>query len=158
MRGIEVRLEQCQNERAGKTEDPRENPPTSGIFRHDSHMRKSGSDSARGLNQARTGMISAHLRKSPEAQDLEGESGNLLLRPSGHRLCVDISPHRLLRPWPLPPCPRLPPERKGGAKREIPEKTPPTSGIGIPRRENLECDPARKQTRFAQVGGEWSNH
>ncbi|KAJ8869819.1 hypothetical protein PR048_028828 [Dryococelus australis] len=29
-------------EGAGETEDPRENPPTNGIVRHDSHMRKSG--------------------------------------------------------------------------------------------------------------------
>ncbi|KAJ8874040.1 hypothetical protein PR048_024880 [Dryococelus australis] len=29
-----------------KTDDPRENPPTSGIVRHDSHMRKSGSNPA----------------------------------------------------------------------------------------------------------------
>ncbi|KAJ8875178.1 hypothetical protein PR048_023073 [Dryococelus australis] len=30
------------NERAGETGDPRENPPTSSIVRHDSHLRKSG--------------------------------------------------------------------------------------------------------------------
>ncbi|KAJ8877914.1 hypothetical protein PR048_022373 [Dryococelus australis] len=42
----EVSTEQRRNARAGKTEDPRENLPTSGIVRHDSHMRKSGSDPA----------------------------------------------------------------------------------------------------------------
>ncbi|KAJ8874301.1 hypothetical protein PR048_025147 [Dryococelus australis] len=31
-----------RNERAGETGDPRENPPTNGIVRHDSHMRKPG--------------------------------------------------------------------------------------------------------------------
>ncbi|KAJ8895119.1 hypothetical protein PR048_000444 [Dryococelus australis] len=31
-----------RNERAGEIEDPRENPPTNGILRHDSQMRKSG--------------------------------------------------------------------------------------------------------------------
>ncbi|KAJ8889722.1 hypothetical protein PR048_009223 [Dryococelus australis] len=31
-----------RNERAGETGDPREDPPTNGIVRHDSHMRKSG--------------------------------------------------------------------------------------------------------------------
>ncbi|KAJ8872618.1 hypothetical protein PR048_026224 [Dryococelus australis] len=36
-------MEQRQNTRAGKTGNPRENPPTSGIFRHDNHLRKSGS-------------------------------------------------------------------------------------------------------------------
>ncbi|KAJ8881259.1 hypothetical protein PR048_017735 [Dryococelus australis] len=35
---IEARMEQCQNERAGETGDPRENPPTNGIVRHDSHL------------------------------------------------------------------------------------------------------------------------
>ncbi|KAJ8876751.1 hypothetical protein PR048_021198 [Dryococelus australis] len=34
----------------GKQRDPRENPPTSGIVGHDSHMRKSGSDPAGVLN------------------------------------------------------------------------------------------------------------
>ncbi|KAJ8877437.1 hypothetical protein PR048_021891, partial [Dryococelus australis] len=36
---IEVSMEQRRNERAGETEDPREDPPTNGIVRHDSHMR-----------------------------------------------------------------------------------------------------------------------
>ncbi|KAJ8897516.1 hypothetical protein PR048_002863 [Dryococelus australis] len=45
-RVIEVRMEQRQNERAGKMGNLRENPPTSGIVQHDSHMRKSGSDPA----------------------------------------------------------------------------------------------------------------
>ncbi|KAJ8887704.1 hypothetical protein PR048_013922 [Dryococelus australis] len=39
-------MEQRQNERAGETGDPRENPPASGIAQHDSHMRKFGSDCA----------------------------------------------------------------------------------------------------------------
>ncbi|KAJ8869365.1 hypothetical protein PR048_030940 [Dryococelus australis] len=34
--------EVSQNARAGKTGDPRENPPTSGIVRHDPHLRTSG--------------------------------------------------------------------------------------------------------------------
>ncbi|KAJ8880610.1 hypothetical protein PR048_017080 [Dryococelus australis] len=42
----EASMEQRRNERAGETGDLRENPPTSGIVRHDSHMRKSGSDPA----------------------------------------------------------------------------------------------------------------
>ncbi|KAJ8895949.1 hypothetical protein PR048_001290 [Dryococelus australis] len=37
-----VIMEQRRNEWAGETGDARENPPTSGIVRHDSHMRKSG--------------------------------------------------------------------------------------------------------------------
>ncbi|KAJ8871834.1 hypothetical protein PR048_028174 [Dryococelus australis] len=35
-------MEQRWNERESETGDPRENPPTNGIVRHDSHMRKSG--------------------------------------------------------------------------------------------------------------------
>ncbi|KAJ8888247.1 hypothetical protein PR048_007734 [Dryococelus australis] len=41
MRVIEVRMEQCRNENMGETGDPREDPPTSGIVRHDFQMRKS---------------------------------------------------------------------------------------------------------------------
>ncbi|KAJ8869300.1 hypothetical protein PR048_030874 [Dryococelus australis] len=40
MRMIDVSMEQHRNERPGETGDPRENPSTSGIVRHDSHMRK----------------------------------------------------------------------------------------------------------------------
>ncbi|KAJ8892115.1 hypothetical protein PR048_004695 [Dryococelus australis] len=42
--GNKVRMEQCQNARVWKTGDPRENPPTRGIFLHDSHLRKSESE------------------------------------------------------------------------------------------------------------------
>ncbi|KAJ8897334.1 hypothetical protein PR048_002680 [Dryococelus australis] len=42
MRVIEVSMKQHRNERVGETGYPRENPPTNGIVRHDSHMRKSG--------------------------------------------------------------------------------------------------------------------
>ncbi|KAJ8890928.1 hypothetical protein PR048_010437 [Dryococelus australis] len=42
----EVGMERRWNVREGETGEPRENPPTNGIGRHDSHMRKSGSDSA----------------------------------------------------------------------------------------------------------------
>ncbi|KAJ8883207.1 hypothetical protein PR048_015047 [Dryococelus australis] len=38
---------EVKNARAGKNGRSRENPPTSGIVRHDSHMRKSGTDPAR---------------------------------------------------------------------------------------------------------------
>ncbi|KAJ8875333.1 hypothetical protein PR048_023228 [Dryococelus australis] len=44
MRVIEVRMVQCRNERVVETGDPRENPPTNGIVRHKSHMRKSGAN------------------------------------------------------------------------------------------------------------------
>ncbi|KAJ8875821.1 hypothetical protein PR048_023722 [Dryococelus australis] len=38
------RMEQRRNTWAGETGEPQENPPISGIARHDSRMRKSGSD------------------------------------------------------------------------------------------------------------------
>ncbi|KAJ8895885.1 hypothetical protein PR048_001225 [Dryococelus australis] len=42
MRMIGVSMEQRRNEKGvGGTEDPRGNPPTSGIVRHDSHVQKS---------------------------------------------------------------------------------------------------------------------
>ncbi|KAJ8872508.1 hypothetical protein PR048_026114 [Dryococelus australis] len=42
MRAMDMSMEQRRNERTGETEDPRENPPTNGIVRHDSYMRKFG--------------------------------------------------------------------------------------------------------------------
>ncbi|KAJ8886143.1 hypothetical protein PR048_012352 [Dryococelus australis] len=49
MRVTEGNTEHCRNEKEGwRTGDPRENPPTSCIVRHDSHMQKSGSDPAGG--------------------------------------------------------------------------------------------------------------
>ncbi|KAJ8880228.1 hypothetical protein PR048_016694 [Dryococelus australis] len=41
MRVIVANMERCRNDGAGETGDPRENPPTSGIVRQDSHLRKS---------------------------------------------------------------------------------------------------------------------
>ncbi|KAJ8891929.1 hypothetical protein PR048_004488 [Dryococelus australis] len=43
---IEFSMEQRRNERAGENGRARENPPTSGVVRHDSHLRKSGTDPA----------------------------------------------------------------------------------------------------------------
>ncbi|KAJ8875400.1 hypothetical protein PR048_023295 [Dryococelus australis] len=43
---IEVSMEQRRNEEPGETGDPRENPPTNGIIRHDSYMQKIPSDAA----------------------------------------------------------------------------------------------------------------
>ncbi|KAJ8870031.1 hypothetical protein PR048_029042 [Dryococelus australis] len=45
IRVIEVNMERRRNEGAGKTGNPVENPPTNGIVRHDSHLRKSGDPS-----------------------------------------------------------------------------------------------------------------
>ncbi|KAJ8872325.1 hypothetical protein PR048_025929, partial [Dryococelus australis] len=42
VRVMEVNMERRWNEGVGETGDPRENPPTNGIVRRDSHLRKSG--------------------------------------------------------------------------------------------------------------------
>ncbi|KAJ8878039.1 hypothetical protein PR048_022502 [Dryococelus australis] len=42
MRVIEVNMERHRSEEEAETGDPRENPSTNGIVRHDSHLRKSG--------------------------------------------------------------------------------------------------------------------
>ncbi|KAJ8874861.1 hypothetical protein PR048_022751 [Dryococelus australis] len=47
MRVIEVDMERRWNEGAWEAEDPREDPPTNGIVRHDSHLRKSGDPAGR---------------------------------------------------------------------------------------------------------------
>ncbi|KAJ8874073.1 hypothetical protein PR048_024914 [Dryococelus australis] len=52
MRAIEVSIKQRLNERAGEAGDPRENPLTDGIVRHDSHMRKSGDQARPGIEPA----------------------------------------------------------------------------------------------------------
>ncbi|KAJ8876368.1 hypothetical protein PR048_020813 [Dryococelus australis] len=43
-KAMEVSLERLRNERAGETGHPRENPPTNGIVRHDSQLRKCGAE------------------------------------------------------------------------------------------------------------------
>ncbi|KAJ8894337.1 hypothetical protein PR048_006963 [Dryococelus australis] len=53
----DVSMEQRWNARAEETGGPRENPPTSGIVRHDSNVRKSGSDPAR--NRTRFALMGA---------------------------------------------------------------------------------------------------
>ncbi|KAJ8885965.1 hypothetical protein PR048_012171 [Dryococelus australis] len=64
MSAIEVRMEWYRIEVVEETGDPRENPPTSGIVRHDSHVRKSGSDSA-GLCASSMLEIIATTRRFP---------------------------------------------------------------------------------------------
>ncbi|KAJ8891076.1 hypothetical protein PR048_010585 [Dryococelus australis] len=50
---IKVSMEQRRNEGAGEMGDPRENPPTNGIVRHDSHMKKSGVTPRPGIEPGR---------------------------------------------------------------------------------------------------------
>ncbi|KAJ8887404.1 hypothetical protein PR048_013619 [Dryococelus australis] len=53
--GSRYSVKQRRNAWVGVTGGPRENPPFSGIVRHDSHMRKSGGDPAGNWNPARLG-------------------------------------------------------------------------------------------------------
>ncbi|KAJ8894714.1 hypothetical protein PR048_000021 [Dryococelus australis] len=60
----EVNMEQCRNARTGKTGEPRENPPTSGIVRNEIHLQKSGMPD-RGLNPVRLGKAEKHYPSPP---------------------------------------------------------------------------------------------
>ncbi|KAJ8872673.1 hypothetical protein PR048_026284 [Dryococelus australis] len=61
---------------AGETGDPRENPPTSGIVRHDSDMRKSGSDPTGNrirfaqANDGKVAIAQSTFRRRPKQTDL----------------------------------------------------------------------------------------
>ncbi|KAJ8897725.1 hypothetical protein PR048_003075 [Dryococelus australis] len=59
-------MEQHRDARAREAGDPRENPQTSGIVRHDSHMRKSGGSSSRVLNLVRLSRRQVNLPTSHE--------------------------------------------------------------------------------------------
>ncbi|KAJ8883279.1 hypothetical protein PR048_015122 [Dryococelus australis] len=55
---IHTQLTLHRNTKAGETGDPRENPPASGVVRHDSHMRKSLGDPGR--NQTRFALVGSN--------------------------------------------------------------------------------------------------
>ncbi|KAJ8878851.1 hypothetical protein PR048_019440 [Dryococelus australis] len=60
---------QRRNERVGKMGDPRENPPTSGTVRHDSHMLKSGVNPAG--NHTRFALVAESLTESRKLQQID---------------------------------------------------------------------------------------
>ncbi|KAJ8897551.1 hypothetical protein PR048_002900 [Dryococelus australis] len=100
MRVIEVSMEQCRNERAEETGDPQENPPTSVIVRHDSRMRKSGSDPAgyrtRGILRVDEGEASLVLSSA----GMQGRGNERSLRKPGNQtmhFIVFASPNYPLR-------------------------------------------------------------
>ncbi|KAJ8894641.1 hypothetical protein PR048_007305 [Dryococelus australis] len=63
---LDVRTEHCRNTRAEETGYLRENPPTSGIVWHDSHVRKSGIRLGRGGEGRRAGQpLSLRCLKAP---------------------------------------------------------------------------------------------
>ncbi|KAJ8882931.1 hypothetical protein PR048_014770 [Dryococelus australis] len=73
MTAVEVNMARRRNEGAGETGDPRENPPTNAIVRHDSHMRKSG-DPGRELNPVLLGECAVHWDShGPSCGECTGE-------------------------------------------------------------------------------------
>ncbi|KAJ8880637.1 hypothetical protein PR048_017107 [Dryococelus australis] len=109
----EVRVEQHPNARAGEVRYPRENPLTSGIVRHDSHLRKSCSvpagDRTRNADNCKTYI-------------LEVKRFGWLLTASSRESMRVIEVNRLWSGAGM----------KGRGKREIPEKTRrPTVSSGM---------------------------
>ncbi|KAJ8897497.1 hypothetical protein PR048_002844 [Dryococelus australis] len=77
MRVTEMSMEQCRNEGAGETGEPREDPPTSGIVRHDSHLRKGD------------GALGTHVTVARNTPSLHGSgrSASGTLKPILHDTC-----------------------------------------------------------------------
>ncbi|KAJ8868767.1 hypothetical protein PR048_030307 [Dryococelus australis] len=75
-----VSMEQLRNARAGETGDLREDPPTSGIVRHDSHTRKSGcalaGNRARRFASCKDGATSFH-QKLLQRYNVSGQKTSL---------------------------------------------------------------------------------
>ncbi|KAJ8882697.1 hypothetical protein PR048_014509 [Dryococelus australis] len=103
-----MRMEQRRNERTGETGDPRDNPPTSGIIRQDSHTRKSGSGPARNKIRSRWPVKGATTTNPPIREStvemLFNKSGRLrkipvMLNVHGHggpvaRALIPLSPQQ----------------------------------------------------------------
>ncbi|KAJ8869804.1 hypothetical protein PR048_028812 [Dryococelus australis] len=79
-------MEQRRNEEAGETGDPRENPPTSGIVRHDSHMRN-----ARGRPRHKPNQVRLGFQRFRAAPNYELQATWKSRRRSGSR-CIGIQP------------------------------------------------------------------
>ncbi|KAJ8895055.1 hypothetical protein PR048_000380 [Dryococelus australis] len=95
----EVSKAECRNEGGGGIGDPRENPPTSGIVRHDSHVRKSGREG----NWGHCGVAVRHS-STTKANRVRFQAGSpgishvliVSVDAAGRRLFTGIS--RFLRP------------------------------------------------------------
>ncbi|KAJ8873683.1 hypothetical protein PR048_024515 [Dryococelus australis] len=92
---IEVSMEQRRNVRVGETGDPRVNPPTNGIVRHDFHVRKSGRDPAgNGTRLCSTGAIFFVLKSG---MDPRGSSSSKVKKrgsDTGDTNTARLVPHR----------------------------------------------------------------
>ncbi|KAJ8890903.1 hypothetical protein PR048_010412 [Dryococelus australis] len=71
---------EARNARVGVTGDPRENPPTSGFVRHDSHMRESGSDPAG--NRTRFALMGGE-KSAPEVRNFTHLTAHQIAYPEG---------------------------------------------------------------------------
>ncbi|KAJ8888656.1 hypothetical protein PR048_008148 [Dryococelus australis] len=96
-----VRVERRRNAREGETGAPRENPPTNGIVRQDSHLRKFGSDQL-GIEPVRLGEGDQANRSATEAPKMEVTlnanelhltTGNTTSVPSEHYHAYEANLH-----------------------------------------------------------------
>ncbi|KAJ8878308.1 hypothetical protein PR048_018885 [Dryococelus australis] len=115
-------MEQRRNARVGKIGDPRNNPPTIGIVRHESHMRNSGLGT--GIFRVLNDLFSKNFDNPIIKADLPWRS-RLVRHRSGMREALGSNPGSSA-------------EMQGRGKREISEKTRrPTASYGtIPTCEN----------------------
>ncbi|KAJ8896910.1 hypothetical protein PR048_002256 [Dryococelus australis] len=79
-------MERRRNEKEGETGDPRENPPTSGIVRHDSHMRKCKSD----LTRNRTRLASVGGEWSNHYTTVVRAALEMLGKAVHDKACMDL--------------------------------------------------------------------
>ncbi|KAJ8872543.1 hypothetical protein PR048_026149 [Dryococelus australis] len=136
----------------GETGDPRENPPTNGIVRHDSHMRKSGV-TCRGLNPDRLGvLIKANTDEvgdeSPQVVRLEGRhtvhppalqlysDDGVVIRGRGKRECPEKTRRSAASPGTIPTC-----ENPGVTRPGIAHLPPRRTGFSLTAQppRPLEC-------------------
>ncbi|KAJ8871794.1 hypothetical protein PR048_028134 [Dryococelus australis] len=156
VRVIEVSMERRWNESAGKTGDPRENPLTSGIIRHDSHMRKSGSGPAGDLTGFTLVGGEQAIRSVTAAPALLKNKTNFTCNfYFFHAVCYLRFIPKINRMTEILAAPNIvvlkadegecgaAPECEGRGKREIPEKTrrPAASSGTIPTCENPGATP-----------------
>ncbi|KAJ8872601.1 hypothetical protein PR048_026207 [Dryococelus australis] len=160
------RMEQHRNERVGKREIPEKNPPTSGIVRHDSHLRKSETEpgspweaSSLTAEPPRPRVLATthkchrltHSLFCPaRASGSEGQSSNMIAAAS-HKGCLEVSLSATRGAANLTgqasayisESPRKPSEQRNCPAR-------------VPHAKIRECL-AGDRTRFAMAGGEQAN-
>ncbi|KAJ8867297.1 hypothetical protein PR048_031098 [Dryococelus australis] len=143
-------MEKRWNARVG-TGDPRENPPTSGIVRQDSHMRKSGSDFHRCSDSEVLAADEGEMgvRMEQRRNEREGENGISPRQPADQRR----------RPARFPRAKSSSVGMQGLGEAGESRENSPTSVIvrhDSHLRKSLRY-PARDRTLFTAVGGERSN-